>query len=108
MFKPFQWDPIKDPRFAIFKGANDKLTEQDRHIVELVANTFGEYHGKPLERITHHEAPWKEARRGYSDDIRSNELIPKESIRDYYLKKHERYDFSSPDGIKKYIEEMRH
>ncbi|WP_296816438.1 type II toxin-antitoxin system antitoxin SocA domain-containing protein [Megasphaera sp.] len=108
LFKQFRYNPIEDPRFVIFEGTDDKLTVQERHIVELVANTFGEYTGKPLERITHQEAPWQDARKGYGDGIPSNELISKQSIRDYYLEKEILYDFSSPEGIKKYIEEMCH
>lgn len=107
LFKSFQCNPIEDPRFAAFEGLNSKLTEPERHIVELVADTFGEYAANSLVKITHHEAPWKNAREGYDDGIPSNELISKESIRDYYLKKHAVYDFSSSEGIKKYIEEMR-
>lgn len=106
MFRDFRYNPIEDARFAIFDGAKDKLTEDERRVIDLVVNTFGEYGGKVLERITHTEIPWKTARRGYGDQIPSNEPISKESIKSYYLEKNAIYDFSSEDGLKKYIREI--
>lgn len=40
-----------------------------------MANTFGMYGGKVLEKITHNEDPWMEARKGYGDRIPSSELF---------------------------------
>ena len=72
-------------------------------IIRLVVNTFGEYGGKVLERITHFETPWKVARTGYGDNIPSTEPITKKSIEEYYTTLNEKYDFSSEEGIKSYI-----
>lgn len=103
MFRDFKYNPIEDARFAIFDGAGDKLTAGERKVIDLVVNTFGEYGGKTLERITHTEMPWKTARRGYGDQIPSNEPISKESIKSYYIELNAKYDFSSEDGLRKYI-----
>ena len=40
-------------------------------MIDLVVNTFGMYGGKVLEKITHNEDPWMEARKGYGDSIPS-------------------------------------
>ena len=45
------------------------LTDEEKRIIELVANTFGMYGGKVLERITHNEEPWKNARKGHSSGL---------------------------------------
>ena len=75
LFRDFKYNPIEDARFAIFNGIEDNLTADEHLIIDLVVNTFGEYSGKVLERITHSESPWKAARAGYSDGIPSHEQI---------------------------------
>lgn len=106
MFRDFKYNPIEDARFAIFDGTEDELTEDERRIIDLVVNTFGEYGGMVLERITHAEMPWKAARRGYGDNIPSNEPIPMENIKAYYVEMNAIYDFSSENGLRKYIREI--
>lgn len=108
MFRDFKYNPIEDARFAIFDGTEDELTDEERKVINLVVNTFGEYGGKVLERITHEETPWKLARRGYADDIPSNEFISKENIKAYYTEKNGKYDFSTEEGLKKYISDILH
>lgn len=106
MFRDFKYNPIEDARFAIFEGAEEELTDEERRAIDLVVNTFGEYSGKVLERITHEETPWKLARRGYADNIPSNESITMESIEAYYAEKNVEYDFSTEEGLKKYIRDI--
>lgn len=106
MFRNFKFNPIEDARFAIFECAEDVLTEKEHHTIDLVVNTFGEYSGKVLERITHEETPWKLARRGYADGIPANEQISMDSIKSYYTEKSAEYDFSTEKGLKKYITDI--
>ena len=106
LFRDFKYNPIDDARFAILEGIEDELSHKERMVVDLVVNTFGEYSGKMLERITHEEEPWKLARKGYADYIPSNEPILMESIGAYYVKKNVEYDFSAEKGIKKYIKDI--
>lgn len=103
LFRDFKYNPIDDARFAIFENIEEGLSEKEIRIIDLVVNTFGEYGGKVLERITHAEAPWKDARKGYGPGISSNEPISKESIEKYYKIINESYDLSIEDGIRKYI-----
>ena len=106
MFRDFKYNPIDDARFTIFEGTEDELTEEERRVIDLVINTFGEYSGKVLERITHKEKPWQLARKGYSDNIPSNTPIRMEDIEDYYIEKNADYDFSTENGLRKYISDM--
>lgn len=55
MFRDFKFNPIEDARFAILEGMEDALDEKKRRVVDLVVDTFGEYGGKRLEKITHEE-----------------------------------------------------
>ncbi len=106
MFRDFKYNPIEDARFAIFEGLEDALTDKERRMIDLVIDTFGEYSGKVLERITHEETPWKLARKGYADNIPSNESITLESIKAYYTEKNAQYDFSTEEGLRKYIRDI--
>ncbi len=103
LFKNFKYNPIDDERFALIEGSEDALTDEEKMVIDLVVNTFGIYGGKALERITHNEEPWLEARKGYGDDIPSDEILTKESIKEYYSFVNGRYKISTEEGLKKYI-----
>lgn len=106
LFKDFKYNPIDDARFALLDGTADALTEEEKKVIDLVVNTFGMYSGKVLEKITHNEEPWKNARKGYGDSIPSNETLTKDSIKKYYTAVHERYGIDSEDGLRRYIHDM--
>ena len=107
LFRDFKYNPIEDARFAMFDGKDEALTADEKRVIDLVVRTFGLYGGKVLERITHNEKPWKEARKGYSDTIPSHEIISKSSIQEYYKEVNERYRIDSEDGLVEYIRCMR-
>ncbi|WP_406038886.1 Panacea domain-containing protein [Succinimonas sp.] len=106
LFRDFKYNPIDDTRFALFEGTADALTEEEKNVIDLVLNTFGMYSGKVLERITHNEDPWKEARKGYGDGIPSNTLLPKERIMKYYEVINHKYGIGTEEGLKTYIHDM--
>lgn len=106
LFRDFKYNPIDDARFALLKGTTDTLTDDEKKVIDLVVNTFGIYSGKVLERITHNEDPWKEARKGYGDSIPSSEILPKESIMKYYITLNKKYGIDTEDGLRTYICDM--
>lgn len=106
MFSSFRYDPIDDPRFELLKGKSTNLDEKEREVIDLVVNTFGMYGGKVLERITHKEDPWVDAREGYSENESSQEEISKESIKEYFVSVREKYDLNTETGIMDYIQNM--
>ncbi|MBQ9885748.1 MAG: DUF4065 domain-containing protein [Lachnospiraceae bacterium] len=106
MFRDFKYNPIDDARFALLEGTEDVLTADEKHVADLVVNTFGMYGGKTLEKITHNEEPWREARRGYGDGIPSSELLSKERIMKYYTAVNQKYRIDTEDGLKTYIRDM--
>lgn len=106
LFRDFKYNPIDDARFVLLEGIADTLTEDEKKVIDLVVNTFGMYGGKILERITHNEDPWKNARKGYCDSIPSSELLPKKSIMRYYVAVNEKYRIDSEDGLRHYIHDM--
>ena len=106
LFRDFKYNPIDDARFALFEGKDEALTEDEKRVIDLVVNTFGMYGGKVLERITHNEEPWKEARNGYGDSIPSSELLSKERIMKYYVAVNQKYGIETRNGLMDYIHDM--
>ena len=94
LFRDFKYNPIDDARFGLLEGTEDALTDDEKRVIDLVVNTFGMYGGKVLEKITHNEKPWMEARKGYEDSIPSSELLPKDRIMKYYILINQKYDYS--------------
>ncbi len=82
------------------------MTAEEKRAADLVVDTFGLYGGKVLERITHNEKPWRDARKGYGDNIPSNETITKDSILAYYCTVNAEYGLNSEEGINRYIRDM--
>lgn len=106
LFRDFKYNPIDDARFALLEGTADALTEEEKNVIDLVVNTFGMYGGKVLERITHNEDPWKEARKGYGDSIPSSEVLQKDRIMSYYIAINQKYGIGTEEGLKTYIHDM--
>ena len=106
MFRDFKYNPIDDARFAMLEGTADVLTEDEKKVIALVVNTFGMYGGKVLERITHNETPWKNARKGYCEGIPSSELLSKNRIMKYYEAVNAKYGIETESGLMSYIHDI--
>ena len=106
LFRDFKYNPIDDARFALLERNEDALTDDERKAVDLVINTFGMYGGKVLEKITHNEEPWMEARKGYGDSIPSSELLTRDRIMKYYIAVNQKYGIDTEAGLRTYIHDM--
>ncbi len=106
MFRSFRYDPIDDFRFELLKGKSTDLDEKEKEVIDLVVNTFGMYSGKVLERITHKEKPWIDAREGYLENEPSQKEISKEAIKEYFVSVRKKYDLDTETGIMNYIQNM--
>lgn len=106
LFRDFKYNPIDDARFALLEGTEDALTDDEKRVIDLVVNTFGMYGGKALEKITHNEEPWMEARKGYEDSIPSSELLPKDRIMKYFIAVNRKYGIDTESGLRAYICDM--
>lgn len=103
LFKEFKYNPIDDNRFIIVKNRFVELSKQEKEVILLVLDSFGNYSGKILENITHKEVPWIDSRKGYSPLEPSNSIITKEQIKSYFKGIDQEYRISSLEGINKYI-----
>jgi uncharacterized phage-associated protein len=78
-FKNFEWRPIcleEEPECRLESGLIDFLEE--------VAEEYFSCEAYDLERMTHAERPWQLARQGLAPEDRSNNIIQKEWMMDYY------------------------
>lgn len=77
-YKGFQWKPIIE--------RIEKITVPDDifDFLEEVADVYFSCDAYELEKMTHLEDPWIEARGSLSPDIPSNEIITKDSMKRYY------------------------
>ncbi|WP_282709330.1 type II toxin-antitoxin system antitoxin SocA domain-containing protein [Ligilactobacillus sp. Marseille-Q7487] len=103
IFKEFSYNPIESPVFIMFSQQKEKLTLQQKELIDCLVGTFGIYGAKILESITHVEEPWMKAREGYHDNSRATEIITKENIKNYYRKVAQKYDLANSEEIRKYI-----
>jgi uncharacterized phage-associated protein len=78
-FKAFRWEPINVALEPV------ESIEVKAHICGVL-NSYGKYSATQLERLTHKESPWLEARMGLDPDEPSQNIISKESMRAYYSK----------------------
>ena len=104
LFRNFKYSPIDDTRFVLFRGKSKDLTDDEKRVIDMVLKTFGMYSGKILESITHHEAPWLEARVGYEAEEMSNVVIPKSDMKAYFTEVWSTYGVDSVKGLLDYIE----
>jgi uncharacterized phage-associated protein len=76
-FKEYRWNAITAP---VERPADPKLAS---YLAEVL-NTYGNLSAGQLERLSHRESPWREARAGVAADESSSEVITHESIKRYY------------------------
>ena len=77
-FKEFRWDPITMtmPKPSVSELARDHLEE--------VIEVYGDYSALTLERMTHNEPPWRQARRGLDASAPSTAAISLADMKAYF------------------------
>ncbi len=103
VFKNFRYNPIDDIRFSMFQNRFHELSDTEKKVIDLVVESFGVYSGKTLEKITHRESPWREAYVPCLQDGRSNEIISKPALKEYFKRISQKYNLDTVEGINSYI-----
>ena len=103
-------------KYKEFKSANilididydieDIIVDEKRELLDVIIKYFGYYNGKALEKMSHYEVPWINARRGFLPVENSNNIIKKEDIKEYFEKVKNKYDMLNILDIKKYSEDQ--
>lgn len=100
----------RDYRFDPIEG-NDELDDSafsssEKAILDSVVKNICCYSGKVLERFTHSESPWLQARGELPESTASDRTIQKEQIGNYFSAVKEKYNMINPNDIKEYTQRM--
>lgn len=103
-------------KYKDFKSANiiididydieDMIVDEKKEILDAVIKYFGYYNGKALEKMSHYETPWINARRGLLPSKNSNNVISKKDIKEYFEKVKIKFDMINILDIKKYSDDQ--
>ena len=77
-FKKYKWRPITHDVDL------PKLPPKIVGFLDEIINAYGDETAYSLERMTHHERPWAEARRDLEPDESSSKVISEEVMKEYY------------------------
>lgn len=64
--------------------AISKLSDEDSEFIDLILDNYASFNPADLERMTHNETPWQEARKGYGPLDRCTNTISNELMMKYY------------------------
>ncbi|WP_298938434.1 type II toxin-antitoxin system antitoxin SocA domain-containing protein [uncultured Ruegeria sp.] len=76
-YRNFSWDGL-----PVEKGAMP--SEATQELLEAIYESYGQYSAKKLEEMTHSERPWLEARNGLPPEAKSDTVISKLTMRNFY------------------------
>lgn len=62
------------------------FNEEQIETLDVIWNEYGKYTGTYLEQLTHQEEPWKTTRGKLEPGMGCNRVIPKDLIKEFYLK----------------------
>ena len=85
---------------------NENLENKDKQLIDAVLKYLTLYNGTILERITHIESPWINARNGYEDNERCNNPIKLEDIEEYFKNVKDKYKMLTYLDISSYAQDM--
>jgi uncharacterized phage-associated protein len=77
-YKQYRWEAIPAPT------QTPEFDEDEENLLCEVWDSYGDFSAKHLEKLTHQEAPWKDARGALPVEARSNAIISKQSMLDFY------------------------
>ncbi len=82
-YKRFGFDPIEE---EVSKADLVRPDAEDRELLDETWALYGGYDAEYLERLAHHEDPWRQARNGLDLSDISDNVISHESMKTYYSK----------------------
>ena len=77
-FRDYGMGPIPAPAQV------PKLDPETVELLDEILDVYGEHSAKKLEKLTHREKPWKDARGDLPEEASSSAVISKESMRAFY------------------------
>lgn len=77
-YKDYRWAPIPEPK------TNPTSDKEIREHVGAVLEAYGKFPAFQLERLTHSEKPWMDARKGLEPDMPSRQTIDRNTMKEFY------------------------
>lgn len=102
-YKEFGYNPIENEHVL---NENIILDTSDKELTDTVIKYLGLYNGTILEKITHIEFPWLNARKGLKSNEYSDEPINLDELKDYFIKVKNKYEMLSYLDISNYARDM--
>ena len=84
----------------------NNIENKKKELIDIVVKSFSYYNGRALEEMTHNESPWKNARKGLFEDVKTNKVIEKAEIKLYFDKVKQKYEMHDFHDIVKYSEAL--
>jgi len=102
-YRDFGYNPIEDGKLE-FENLN--LTEAEEELLDSIIDNFGCYSAKTLEKMTHSERPWRLTKKDFKSEEKSNEVIRKDLIEEYFKDVYEKYAMLNIEDISDYSEQL--
>lgn len=106
---PKIYSKYKSYQYNVIDSEEDvrlNISESSKQIIDYVLKFLGCYSGDILEEITHMGLPWKNARKGLSDDEISSNFIELDNIKQYFESVKCKYNMINLLDIKDYAVDM--
>lgn len=85
---PRVWKSLQEHGFSpIDRKYSTNVSQDVAEFLEAVYGAYGKFSARELERMTHEEAPWRDARGNTPLGERCNADISHESMREFYSKR---------------------
>ena len=81
-YKHYRWNPIEVPTEVV------AISEGESSHVADVLSVYGKFTATQLERISHEESPWRDARTGLEPNAISQVVITPESMKAFFSQLH--------------------
>lgn len=105
-YKAYGFNPIEQPTLD-YENDLTELTTREIEFLDAIICAFGCYSGTILEKMTHSEKPWSEARGNLLPGDRSVTEINKNVIHEYFKEIVKNYHIINPCDIMNYSDAMR-
>ncbi len=83
-----------------------ELSDDEKKYIDSVAPMFACYSGSCLRNMSHLTDPWREARKGLSDDVPSDRIIEKKDIEKYFDNVCLKYKINDFKDIREYVDDL--
>lgn len=87
----------------VFSFDSSVFENEEITVLDLVWSVYGKYDAKYLERLTHIEKSWLDAREGIGHDERCINVISKEEIKKYFSGLRKSHNICSEYSLNKYV-----